>query len=130
MKGLFFLQCVIIFTITLVLAEWLGKTKQNVEVNNIINRFKELSITSWYSRCKSNKRCKAFGMKENIMLGQTGECFLLAADVSKYSGKPIGEIIELYVTEEVSIKLIKEYACVRIACLESNYRISKVRTTF
>ena len=103
MKGLrLFLQGMIIIIITtLMAAEWLSKTTQSVNVNDIINRFQELSIISCHLRCKSNKKCNSFGMMKNITLGETGECILLAR--KNYSGKIIGETIEMYVTSAVSI---------------------------
>ena len=104
MKGLrFFLQGMIIIIITtLMAAEWLSKTTQSVNVNDIINRFQELSIISCHLRCKSNKKCKSFGMMKNIALGETGECILLARE--NYSCEINGERIKMYVTNAVSIK--------------------------
>ena len=84
-------------------AEWLSKTTKSVNVNDIINRFQELSIISCHLRCKSNKKCKSFGMMKNITLGETGECFLLAHENN--SGKINGERIEMYVTKRSKYKI-------------------------
>ena len=115
----YFLQYIIVFTMSLVLADWLMKTKQNVEVNNVIETFKELSITTCHLKCKLHTKCISFGMKKSIMLGDVDECYLTAGDVSQYSGKPTGETLELYVTELVSIKMFVRiplcaYLCARL----------------
>ena len=88
--------------ITFVVCEWLSKTKQNVEINDIVERYKELSVTSCHVRCKLNEKCKSIGMKKNIKLAATGECFLLAGNVSNYSENPTSETTEMYVTKTVS----------------------------
>ena len=94
------------FMIAAVVGDWMRKTKQNVETNDIINRFKELTINACYSRCKKEAKCFAFGMDKAIFLGQKAECVLLR-NYGKQNcvvGQTDCVVVELVVYEEVSAK--------------------------
>ena len=92
--------------IVAVVGEWMRKTKRNVETNDIINRFKELTINACFSRCKIESKCSVFAMDKDILMGQTADCFLLKNhEKLKYVEVQDGSaVVELYVYGVVSVK--------------------------
>ena len=92
--------------IVTVAGEWMRKTKRNVETNDIINRFKELTINACFSRCKNHPKCSVFAMDKDIFMGQTAECVLLRNhEKHKYvEVKGDSTVVELFVYE-VSVNL-------------------------
>ena len=92
--------------IVAVVGEWMRKTKRNVETNDIINRFKELTINACFSRCKIESKCSVFAIDKDILMGQTADCFLLKNhEKQKYVEVKEGNaVVELFVYEEVSVK--------------------------
>ena len=89
------------FIIVAVVGEWMRKTKRNVETNDIINRFKELTVTACFSRCKNDVKCSVFAMDKEILMGQTAECVLLRNHAKqKYvKAKEGNDVVELFVYE-------------------------------
>ena len=109
------------FIIVAVSGEWMRKTKQNIETNDIINRFRELSITACFSRCKANSKCNRFAMDKDISMGKTAECVLLQNhEKQKYTKmQEDSSVVELFVYE-VSVRynfsdISLEYAT-RLVC--------------
>ena len=92
--------------IVAVVGEWMRKTKRNVETNDIINRFKELTITACFSRCKTEPKCSVFAMDKDILMGQTADCFLLKNhEKQKYvEVEDDSALVELFVYGVVSVK--------------------------
>ena len=97
--------CFLPFIIVAVVGEWMRKTKRNVETNDIINRFKELTINACFSRCRNNPKCSIFAMDKEIFMGQTADCILLKNhEKQKYVEVKEGNaVVELFVYE-VSVK--------------------------
>ena len=93
-------------TIVAVVGEWMRKTKRNVETNDIINRFKELTINACFSRCKIEPKCSVFAMDKDILMGQTADCFLLKNhEKQKYMEvQDDSAVVELFVYGVVSVK--------------------------
>ena len=102
MKIRFCFQLTLLLVGTIVTAEWLTKTKKTIAMNNVIARFKELSITTCYLKCNLTKRCSSFGMEKNGMIGEVNECFLLSNDTQAMKGDAMGATMALYVTDIVS----------------------------
>ena len=98
----FFLPLIIVA----VVGEWMRKTKRNVETNDIINRFKELTVNACFSRCRSEPKCSVFAMDKDIFMGQTADCVLLKShEKQKYVEVKEGNaVVDLFVYEEVSVK--------------------------
>ena len=91
----------LLFIIVAVACEWMKKTKRHVETNDIINRFKELTINACYSRCKNQPKCLEFALDKNILMGNTAECILLGNhQKQKYVGiQNDSAVVELIVYE-------------------------------
>ena len=89
------------FIIVAVVGEWMRKTKRNVETNDIINRFNELTINACFSRCKNDVKCSVFAIDKEILMGQTAECVLLRNHAKqKYMKEKEGnDVVELFVYE-------------------------------
>ena len=96
-----FITYLLPFIIVAVVGEWMRKTKRNVETNDIINRFKELTVTACFSRCKNDVKCSVFAMDKDILMGQTAECVLLRNHAKqKYvKAKEGNDVVELFVYE-------------------------------
>ena len=92
--------------IVAVVGEWMRKTKRNVETNDIINRFKELTVNACFSRCKIESKCSVFAMDKDILMGQTADCFLLKNhEKQKYvEVHDDSAVVELFVYGVVSVK--------------------------
>ena len=101
-----FISYLLPFIIVAVVGEWMRKTKRNVETNDIINRFKELTVNACFSRCRSEPKCSVFAMDKDIFMGQTADCLLLKShEKQKYVEVKEGNaVVELFVYEEVSVK--------------------------
>ena len=100
-----FITYVLPLVIVAVAGEWMRKTKRNVETNDIINRFKELTINTCFSRCKNHPKCSVFAMDKDVFMGQTAECVLLRNhEEQKYvKVQRDSTVVELF-AYEVSVK--------------------------
>ena len=108
------------FILVAVAGEWLGKTKRNVETNNIINRFKEITINACYSKCKNEAKCKVFAMDKDILMGKTAVCVLLR-NPGNQNYVEVKE--ELFVYEKVSVK--DHYSDI---CLNISFKLCPLNT--
>ena len=108
------------FIVVAVVAQWMSKTKRNVETNDIINRFKELTINACYSRCKNQLKCSVFAMNEDILMGETAECVLLR-NPGNQNYVELKE--ELFVYEKVSVK--DHYSNI---CLDVSFKLCPLNT--
>ena len=116
-----FITYLLPFIIVAVVGEWMRKTKRNVETNDIINRFKELSINACFSRCKIDVKSSVFAMDKDIVMGQQAECVLLQ-NHAKQRVEGHGDVVELYVYWKVSVNIcysaaVKCVRCVRCVSL-------------